>query len=85
MRERKAICDLAKQELKKFLLEGGDDTEFFDYYRHKLNRYNREWTKSQTMVDNLYNDGHIEEARSLADKINEDFEKRGFRNVSVPE
>ena len=85
MRERKAICDLAKKELKKFLLEGGVDTEFFDYYRHKLNSYNREWTKSQTMVDNLYNDGHVEEARSLADKINEDFEKRGFRNVSVPE
>lgn len=85
MRERKQICDLAKEEFKKFIEAGGDDIEFFDYYRKKLNQYHKEWQKGQSRVESLYNAGLYDQATALAKEINDDFAERGIKAVELPD
>lgn len=85
LREMKAKCDLAKAEFKKFIEEGGDDSEFLDYYRKKFNDYYRQWRDGQDMVDKAYEEGNKEDARALTDRINKLFDIQGIRHVSYPD
>ena len=84
LKEKKRICDLAKKEFKEFLENGGLDTEFFEYYRGKLMNYYRQWSDGQQMVDEAYESGGESLARETADKINQLFNAKGLRAVSVP-
>ena len=81
--EAKEMVMLAKDELKKFIKEGGNIDEFLEYYRGELVQAHQEWQDSQKQVMQVIKE-EPEIAADFIAEINKRLDEKGIKHVKVP-
>lgn len=81
----KMVVENAKAQLKIFLDEGGDAREFVSYYRNELDKAHKERIEALRMLTQFAREDDVEIALQFADKVNEQFKKRGIKGIELPE
>ena len=82
-KEAKAMVELAKKELIKFIKEGGSVDEFFEYYRGELVQAHNEWQDSQKSVMKVIRE-EPEIAADYIREVNARLNEKGIRSVKIP-
>lgn len=84
MREDKEIINLAKEELRAYLKEGGDVDSFFEYYHKELMKsYNERKIAVQTVFEAAQTQDP-DLAEEFCKKVNERLSEKGIRPVMIP-
>lgn len=78
----KENVQLAKDELKKFIKEGGSPNEFFEYYHGQLVDAHREWNESRKEAMRVCREDPMI-ARDYIRAINSRLEKKGIKPVTI--
>ena len=73
-----------KQELKKYIAEGGKPENFLAYYHAELTKAYDEWKGSQQYVVELLRAGDKQGAEKYVLEQNVKFQERGIREVALP-
>ena len=81
MAERKEQVQFAKNELKKFIKEGGDPEDFFGYYYKELRKAHDRREDSAAIVRETVKTDDPEIARKLLDQVNEMLTKDGIKPI----
>ncbi len=81
--EAKEMVQLAKEELKKYIKEGGNIQDFLEYYRGKLVEAHDEWSASQRSVMKVLRE-EPEIALDYLDEVNARLEEKGIKPVTIP-
>lgn len=81
--EAKEMVQLAKEELKKYIKEGGNIQDFLEYYRGKLVEAHEEWSASQRSVMKVLRE-EPEIALDYLDEVNARLEEKGIKPVTIP-
>ena len=81
MAERKEQVQFAKNELKKFIKEGGDPEDFFDYYYKELRKAHDRREDSAAIVRETVKTDDPEIARKLLDQVNDMLSKDGIKPI----
>ena len=79
--ERKEQVQFAKNELRKFIREGGDAEDFFDYYYKELQKAHDRREDSAAIVRETVKTDDPEIARKLLDQVNDMLIKDGIKPV----
>ena len=82
-KEAKAMVELAKKELVKFIEEGGSVGEFFEFYRGELVQAHNEWQASQKSVMKVIRE-EPELAAEYIKEVNSRLGEKGIRPVRIP-
>lgn len=82
--EMKRCCNLAKEEFKQFLSDGGDVSEFISHYQHKLQDAFDSWKEAQKVVAQFINAGDREGAEEFVKKVNALHDAKGIRHIMIP-
>lgn len=83
-KDAKEVVQLAKEEFRKFIKEGGDPFEFLPYYHGQLVKAHDEWkTARESIMDVIRKEPDI--ALEFAEKVNADLEAKGIKKVVLPE
>ena len=82
--DAKRTVELAKKELRDYLLKGGDFDEFLAYYRGQLVQAHHQWQESQRVVIQACRDEDPEVARAMLDEVNKRLEKKGIKQIMLP-
>lgn len=83
--QAKENCALLKEELKKYIAEGGTPESFLSWYHNELSKDYNTWKDSQMYIVQLMKEGMVTEAEEYLEKANEELTKAGIRNVTIPE
>lgn len=83
VRAAKEMVELAKDECIKFVKEGGDVTEFLEYYRGKLVEAHQEWQASQKSVMQVIRE-EPELAPEFIKDVNTRLAEKGIKPVNIP-
>lgn len=81
--DAKEMVMLAKEELKKFIKEGGDIEEFLEYYRGELVQAHNEWRESQRQVLQVVKE-EPELAPEFIAEVNKRLSEKGIKPVKLP-
>lgn len=79
--ERKEQVQFAKSELRKFIREGGDAEDFFDYYYKELQKAHDRREDSAEIVRQTVRNEDPDVARKLLDCVNAMLSKDGIKPV----
>ena len=83
--ENRILMQQVKDELKKYLDEGGTPNGFVEYYQNELRAAHDEWKTAQKMLIEMSRSGEsAEKMRNFRDKANEILGKRGIKPLAVP-
>lgn len=74
-----------KQELKKYIAEGGTPENFLGYYHTELTKAYDEWKGAQQYVVELLRAGDKTSAEKYVREQNAKFQSRGMREVALPD
>ena len=85
MRMGKEVIQLAKDELRKYLKEGGTVETFFSYYHNELMKSYEERNDAVKMVFDMAMGDDPDAAIEFCQKVNERFAEKGIRPVASPE
>lgn len=78
----KAIVDVAKREMMKFIKQGGDPDDFLRYYHEELNRaFEYRNLAIDQIAEVAETDGDL--ARELGQKINEKLASEGIKTINI--
>lgn len=80
---RKEMVQLAKDELKDYLKNGGDVQKFFDYYYEVLNRAYARRQDAMELISNACREEEPEIARELYRKTNELLGKDNIQKIDI--
>lgn len=79
----KAMVERAKEACIEFVKEGGDVTEFLEYYRGQLVEAHEEWQAAQkSVMQVLREDPEI--AAEFISEVNAHLEEKGIKPVNIP-
>lgn len=79
----KEMVELAKEECIKFVKEGGDVTEFLEYYRGQLVQAHQEWQVAQKSVMQVIRE-EPELAADFINEVNTRLGEKGIKPVNIP-
>lgn len=82
-KDAKEMVMLAKEELKKFIKEGGYIEDFLEYYRGELVQAHNEWRESQRQVMEVMRE-EPELAADFVEEVNKRLHDKGIKPVSTP-
>lgn len=85
IQKAKENCAALKEELKKYIAEGGTAENFLSWYHNELTKDFNTWKESQMYIVELMKQGMVMEAYEYMAKANEALEKAGIRTVTIPE
>ena len=80
----KDIIQQAKDELKKYIREGGDPDTFFEYYHNELSRSFEERKLAMKMVFDSARDEDPEISAEFCKKVNERLAEKGIKPIAYP-
>lgn len=83
VKQTKETLAAAKKELMKFIKEGGDADQFFDYYRGELQQARDEWLETQKSVFKVIKDDP-DIAEVYINEVNDRLSQKGIKPVMVP-
>ena len=86
-KEAKKTVEAVKKEAMKYIKEGGDIQEFFQYYRDQLSQAYHEYTDARkTVLDMLKNGEDGELCSAYIKKVNERLAERGIeKKIEIPD
>lgn len=82
IREAKEVVELAKEELRSYIKEGGDIESFLEYYHGKLQQAFHERSAAQTSVMQVIRD-EPEIAADYIREVNKRLDAKGIRRVTI--
>jgi len=83
--ENRIMMQQVKDELKRYLEEGGSPEGFVEFYQNELRVAHDEWKTAQKMLIEMSRGGEDPEVmRQFRDKANEILGKRGIKPLAVP-
>ena len=83
--ENRILMHQVKDELKKYLEDGGKAEKFVSYYQGELQAAFEEWKTAQTMLMEMRRSGESDETLcSFRDKANELLSARGIKPIVIP-
>ena len=85
VQKAKENCAALKEELKKYIADGGTAENFLSWYHNELTKDFNTWKESQMYIVELMKQGMVTEADEYMAKANEALEKAGIRTVTIPE
>ena len=86
IKDAKETVALAKQELIKYVTEGGDVEGFLTYYRDQLAEAHHEYNAARKKVYEAYRTGFDREVCDLyLQRINAELAEKGIKEVVVPD
>lgn len=77
----KESVDVAKQEMRKYIADGGDPDEFLQYYGRQLKDAYEYRRQIETEAGEIIEDGDLELARAFIKKANELLDERGIKPI----
>ena len=83
VREAKQMVELAKEELRKFVKQGGEVSEFMQYYHGQLVQAHQEWQDSQRSVMQIIRDDP-DLAPDYIREVNKRLAEKGIKPVNIP-
>jgi len=84
LKEGREIIQQAKDELKKYIREGGDPDTFFEYYHNELSRAFEERKLAMKMVFDSAKEEDPEISEEFCKKVNQRLEEKGIKPVAYP-
>ncbi len=82
--EAKEMVTLAKQELKKFIKQGGSVQEFLEFYHGQLRLAHQEWQETQRSVIKVMKEDP-DLAPSYIEEVNKRLASKNIKPVIVPQ
>ena len=83
--ENRIMMQQVKDELKRYLDEGGTAEGFVEYYQNELRVAHDEWKMAQKMLIDMSRGGESAEImKDLRDKVNAIFAERGIKPLALP-
>lgn len=82
-RQAKENIAAAKKELIKFIKDGGEAGQFFDYYRGELEQAHGEWLETQKSVFKVIKDDP-DIAEAYINEVNDRLGSKGIKPVVIP-
>lgn len=83
VKNAKEMVELAKKEAIEFVKQGGDVTEFLEYYRGELVQAHNEWQESQKSVMQVIRE-EPDIAAEYIEEVNAKLAEKGIKPVNVP-
>ena len=83
-RQAKEAVKIAKEELIKYIKEGGEPDDFLDYYHGQLKLAHEEWMSSKrAIIESIKNDDPLI-AKEFVEQVNKGLIEKGIKPVTVP-
>ena len=83
VKDAKQMVELAKKELRQYVLEGGDVKDFLQYYHGQLLDAHKEWTATQrTVMKAIHEDPDA--APALIEEANKTLAEKGIKPLNIP-
>lgn len=83
VKNAKEMVELAKKEAIEFVKQGGDVTEFLEYYRGELVQAHNEWQESQKSVMQVIRE-EPDIAAEYIEEVNAKLAEKGIKPVNIP-